>query len=251
MIEAINRGTAQIVYRKDKEILLYHTQAGIYYHTDLEEKEEPYLFAWGEKLRKRELSGANTLEQEVLASGAKISTEMPDCLVLHQERYVAGAEQLFPMKKTMSCYYAVYTRKEKAPVSGLYRPDQKPMENGLVIRTLEPCHGKFVEENYRKMPPEYTRERIEKGCMVGAFLGERLAGFAGVHDDGELGMLFVSPEYRGQKIAQALETYLFNQSLERGQIPFGEVETKNGASLHLQEKLGLCIAKTPVFWLEK
>jgi tRNA (guanine37-N1)-methyltransferase len=251
MIEAINRGTAQIVYRKEKEVLLYHTQAGIYYHTDLDEKEEPFLYEWGERFRKRELSGANTVEQEALPSGTKINAGMPECLVLHQKRYAAKAEQYFSLKNTMSCYHAVYTRKEKAPVSGLYRPDGKPMENGLTIRPLEVHHGDFVEANYRKMPPEYTRERIEKGCMAGAFFKEQPVGFAGIHDDGGIGMLYVCPDYRGQKIAQALETYLINQSLERGNIPFGEIESDNEASLHLQEKLGLCIAKTPVFWLEK
>jgi tRNA (guanine37-N1)-methyltransferase len=251
MIEAINRGAAQLVYRKGKEILLYHTQAGIFYHTDPEEKEEPYLYEWGEGLCERELSGANTLAQGALPSGAMVSEAMPDCLVLHQERYIAKAEQLFSLKHTMTCSHAVYTKKEKAPVSGLYRPDGKPMGNGLTIQPLHAEHADFVKENYRKMSPEYLAGRIEKGAMFGAFLGEQLAGFAGIHDDGGIGMLFVHPQYRRQKIAQALETYLVNLLLERGMTPYGQIETDNDASLQLQEKLGLYVAKSPVFWLEK
>jgi tRNA (guanine37-N1)-methyltransferase len=227
MIEAINRGAAQLVYRKGKEILLYHTQAGIFYHTDLEEKEEPYLFAWGEGFC------------------------MPGCLVLHQKRYTVKAESLFSLKHTMTCSHAVYTKKEKAPVSGLYRPDGKPMGNGLTIQPLHAEHADFVKENYRKMSPEYLDDRIEKGTMFGAFLGEQLAGFAGIHDDGGIGMLFVFPQYLRQKIAQALETYLVNLLLERGMTPYGQIETDNDASLQLQEKLGLYVAKSPVFWLEK
>jgi tRNA (guanine37-N1)-methyltransferase len=251
MIEAINRGAAQLVYRKDKEILLYHTQAGIFYHTDPEEKEEPYLYAWGEGLREREQSGAGTLVQGALAFGEKINAGMPECLVLHQKRYIAKAESLFLLQHTMTCSHAVYTKKEKAPVSGLYRPDQKPMGNGLTIQPLHAEHADFVKENYRKMSPEYLDDRIEKGAIFGAFLGEQLAGFAGIHDDGGIGMLFVHPQYRRQKIAQALETYLVNLLLERGMTPYGQIETDNDASLQLQEKLGLYVAKSPVFWLEK
>jgi tRNA (guanine37-N1)-methyltransferase len=125
------------------------------------------------------------------------------------------------------------------------------MGNGLTIQPLHAEHADFVKENYRKMSPEYLADRIEKGAMFGAFLGEQLAGFAGIHDDGGIGMLFVHPQYRRQKIAQALETYLVNLLLERGMTPYGQIETDNDASLQLQEKLGLYVAKSPVFWLEK
>ena len=63
-------------------------------------------------------------------------------------------------------------------------------------------------------------------------------------------ILEVFPEYRRQKVGKALETYLINQILEAAQIPYGQIKEGNEASMELQEDLGLCFAKTKVYWME-
>ena len=96
---------------------------------------------------------------------------------------------------------------------------------------------------------EYIRDRIQKGCMFGAFADGKLAGFIGIHQEGAIGMLEVLPQYRGRGIAKALETYVINLSLEAGHIPYGQVVKENEASKKLQECLGLYFSKTLVYWI--
>ena len=86
--------------------------------------------------------------------------------------------------------------------------------------------------------------------MKGAFCDGSMAGFIGQHDEGSIGMLQILPEHRGKKLAQVLETVMVNEALERGEIPYAQIRVENKASLSLQEKLGLCISKAPVYWME-
>ncbi|WMC94555.1 hypothetical protein RBB56_17875 [Kineothrix sp. MB12-C1] len=62
-------------------------------------------------------------------------------------------------------------------------------------------------------------------------------------------MLEVYEEYRRMGIAASLEAYLINIHLAYGHTPYGDVLIDNEASLRLQEKLGLCISKEPLYWL--
>ena len=52
-------------------------------------------------------------------------------------------------------------------------------------------------------------------------------------------------------MALALETYACNRLLSQGLTPYGQITVGNEAALALQEKLGLCVAKENIFWLEK
>ncbi len=234
MIAAIDRGSAKVVFWKKEEILLYDLQTDIYYHTNLSQSS-----------RQSFLQGFVMEENDVL------SKHPCNCLVLHQQKFVKRAELLFELKKTMSCNQVVYTRHEKAPVSGLYRPDGKCMPNGLVIKQLTKEHAKLVSEAYLTMDKEYVEERILSGAMIGAFVEEKMLGFCGNHNDGEIGMLYVYPDYRRQKVAKALVTYLINQKLDTGQVPFGQIVDTNESSRKLAEGLGMYTSKTQLYWLEK
>ena len=97
----------------------------------------------------------------------------------------------------------------------------------------------------------YVTDRIKKGALFGAFVDGQLAGFIGMHAEGGIGMLFVSPEYRRRRIGMALETYMINLGLERGERPYGQVEIGNDASKGLQEALGLCFSKGRIYWMER
>lgn len=58
-----------------------------------------------------------------------VTDQIVNGIVLHQQRYV----ELFTangFNETVECMQAVYTNKEKLSVSGLYRPDGRPMPNG-------------------------------------------------------------------------------------------------------------------------
>ena len=95
----------------------------------------------------------------------------------------------------------------------------------------------------------YMEERLQSGELFGAFVDGRLAGFAGVHAEGSLGMLEVYVEDRRKGIGRALESFLVNRHLSMGYTPYGNVVEGNGVSLALQGKLGLCVSKQLLYWV--
>ena len=248
MTELIERGQARLVYVKGRTVCLCDTASGIYLHT-AENREDGIaaLFA---------------LREDAAACG-----EESPMLTLHQEFMREDAQKLLGVEETMSFYQAVYTRKEKLPVSGLYQtdagrqekrarrdaaPNGKEKKPAAEIRRLTLDELAFVRSVYRTVDDEdYIRDRIEKGWMYGAFVDGVPAGFAGMHTEGGLGLLEVLPEYRKRHIGKALETYLINLSLEQGMTPYGQVAEDNEASRKLQESLGLCFSRQKVYWMEK
>lgn len=239
MIELIVRGQARLVFAEGENICLQDQVSRYYFHTASDRD-------MGIKLLKHIECDSKTQQNT-----AKLM------LVLHQEEMVKPAQSLFGFCRLMECYQSVYTKKEKLPITGLYRLDGRN-ESGREetdmlpdIRQLELKHMPIVQEHYHLISdPAYIRDRIEKGWMYGAFFGEELLGFAGMHAEGSIGMLEVFPQYRCRKIGKALVTYLINLSLEHGFTPYGQAKKENEASLRLQESLGLCFAKKKVYWLE-
>ncbi len=245
MIECIRRGSAELIYRNGREILLRDKDSDVYMHTNPEEN--------GEFLAKLPL-----------IKMAKIH-----CVVIHQECFIPLAQACTRGTAGGACRQAVYTRKEKMPISGLYRADGTPMPNGLVIHELREEDVKTAGEAYvaygylskqeateeRKVEViAEVRERFLDKAIFGAYIRaedgtEAFAGFIGKYEEGSVGMLTVLPEYRGQKIALALEAYMINRELEQGFTPYGQVCEDNTASIKLQQKVGLCFSKTPVFWV--
>ncbi len=262
MIELINRGHAEIIFEADGEYLLRDIVSKVCFHTRTDVNEIK-----------------NVADRKIKPD---IIEAITNGIVLHQQEYI----DLFKGNgfiETVECKQAVYTRKEKLPVSGLYRPDGKPMPNGLVIEKLDESHSDEAAPMYPGFDePDYIRQRIAAGAVYGAFLSygdgtvsesgntnikssrnvtenisgkvpenRILAGIIGVHEEGSIGMLYVKPEYRHQKIAKALETYAFNMALENGWIPYGQVIVDNEPSMKLQEDMGLYFSKSPVYWMTK
>lgn len=233
MTELIARGQAELVYEKDATICLWDTASGIY-----------FLTAENEKSGKKALDAVKRYATE-----QKREVEM---LTLHQEFMKQIAVEMFGLETFMDCRQAVYTRKEKLPITGLYSLDEKKQDGQLLIQRIGTEYLDTVTAHYEAMDdPDYLRERMEKGWMFGAFIDGQFAGFIGLHAEGSLGMLQVLPEYRGKKIGKALETYIINLSLELGHTPFGQIVDGNEISMKLQESLGLCFSKTKVFWMMK
>lgn len=234
MIELIARGQARLVFAEESNICLQDMASGIYFHTakDVE-------------------NGCRMLEEIQKDAGQCV-----ELLVLHQDFMTGPAQELLKPDKLMACYQAVYTKKEKLPITGLYRLDGQQAEGQPQMKKLEVDHLDVVADNYDGMDAtegtrSYLKERIEKGWIFGAFVEGELAGFVGMHTEGSIGMLTVLPQYRGRGIGKALETYAVNVSLEHGFTPYGQVKEGNEVSMRLQESLGLCFSKTQVYWLER
>lgn len=258
MIELIARGQARLVYAEGSNICLQDTASGIYFHTAEDaETGRRMLEIIREDARhcRTETAGyeAEAAGYEAVRDDGKAAVEL---LVLHQDFMIEPAQKMLHLDKVMTCHQAVYTKKEKLPITGLYRLDGGKQEGQPQIKKLKISDLDVVAENYDGMDAteetrSYLRERIEKGWMFGAFFEEELAGFVGMHTEGSIGMLTVLPQYRGRRIGKALETYAVNVSLEQGFTPYGQVKEGNEISLHLQESLGLCFSKTRLYWLER
>ncbi len=224
MIELINRGRAVIVLKECDKILLKDKKTNIFYYTG---------------------DSADLLMD--LDDETRYSI---DEIVLHQVDLMEEVKDILSKDNVLLCYQAVYTQKERMSITGLYRADGKPTAQGLVIRPLTEDDSDKISEIYDLVDDiEYTKERIAAGSMFGAFLNQKFAGCAGIHDDGSIGMLKVLERYCGRKIGSALETYVVNYTLQLGWTPYAYVVVDNEASLEMQKKLGLHLSKTPIVWM--
>lgn len=248
MIELINRGRAVLVAREDHgsaddaEILLMDVQSHIYFHTWMK---------WTQEQDEREEPKGRRQNETLLRRLPELCEFPALVLSLHQREFVDVAAEL-GYRLDMECHQAVYTRREKLPIRGLYRADGEALPGGIAIRPLTLEHLSAVSSVYHTVDDEgYVRRLIEKGAMYGAFADGELAGFIGVHSEGSIGLLEVLPEYRRRGVAVALETYLSNLFIGQGMTPYGQVVVGNDISCGLQRRLGLCFAKENVFWMSR
>lgn len=228
MTELVNRGRAVLVFRNEREILFRDRESGIYFHTDLNPDNKGSAVDW-EAFSEQNPHAALRLHQEYMAD-------------MLQEKYAYS--------RKLCCKQMVYTRREKLPVSGLYSLNGKT-DGQFFVRPLE--FGETCLPEICRLEDEFPgmEKQIKKGSVYGCFLEGNLAGVMGICSDGSMGMLFVPERYRRRKAATALETCLVNRMLEQGMVPFIQIMEKDGTVFALQEKLGLCLAKERVFWLER
>lgn len=255
MIELINRGRARIVYRDADELLLRDMISGIYFHTRM--ADAPQMDGKPSNMQMRDLE-TNANRPDVLQNRNATDWKLPrelgederiECIVLHQRDMVPLMEKYFHLETDMECLQAVYTRREKLPVRGLYGPDGRG-ENGFSIHVLTEEFIPFVTEHYSEIgTEEYVTDRIRHGAVYGAFYDEKIVGFIANHEEGSIGMLYVLPEYRKRHVAMALETYCMNLAIERSEIPYGQIVLGNKPSISLQEKMGICFARETIVWM--
>ena len=213
IMELLSRGNGEVLYHEEDNLLVFDRKSGAYVMT------------------------AADLEQTDKMCG-RIPADA-DMFVICQEFLVELLCEKFGVLPSIRCVQACYTRKETLPVK---HKD---------IRKLDESFLDYVAEHYYCGTREYMQERISAGAMYGAFDGERIMGFIGLHDEGSMGLLYVEEAYRRQGVAASLESYLINRQLEWGWIPYGQISIDNEPSKKLQDKLGLYLSAGNVWWLEK
>jgi len=143
-------------------------------------------------------------------------------------------------RELMVCRQAIYLKP---------KPPQIHRE-GISIWPLTMADLDFVLEHYGN-PGAYEshiRGRIAEG-MLGGVIDGHLAGFAGVHQEGTMGLLEVLPIFRRRGVAEVLESAVIARQLAQGRLPYCHVREGNAASEALQEKLGLTFHPRLVYWL--
>lgn len=123
------------------------------------------------------------------------------------------------------------------------------LNDRLKIKKLTLDDLPYLVENYNASDI-YLEERLKFG-MLGAFYDSKLCGFIGTHDDGEMGLLYVDPNYRKLGIGTALGNELILE-LRKKHIPiYGQIEISNEVSFKMHSELGYKIGTQTLYWFSK
>lgn len=125
-----------------------------------------------------------------------------------------------------------------------------PLDHVLRMGEAAPEELEQILRIYRGVSrEELLKISARHTLFAGRDASGRLAGFAGSHLEGSMGLLMVLPEFRGRGYGAELERFLINHFLKNGLTPFCQVERGNKKSEALQEKLRLQKAPGRVYWL--
>lgn len=220
MIESLRRAKGQVVFENKNGIIIKDEAARVYMLAVFNETAAEEIV--------NEISGEHDTWQ----------------FVVHQKSVLEQMEKTCGVKKVIPIHQMAYT--DKTPIS-----QSKIKQRGNIrFEVLDITYLEEVLTQYHMVPDrEYIKERLLDGAMIGAFMEEKLVGFAGTHSEGSIGMLEVFDQYRKQGIGEALEIYMINMHLSAGYTPYGEVVEGNRASEILQEKLKLKKAKELLYWV--
>lgn len=212
IMECLARGQGEILQIAGEDAAIYHRESGVCMVKASSAESGRYLLTACQEETKRYLVSRDFM-----------------CGLLWERGY----------REIAVCRQFLYTRKVPLPVR---HKDIRQLDTESLSCILAICDTQNRA---------YLEERLRAGALYGAFVGDRLVGFAGVHAAGGMGMLYVAEEFRGNGVGASLESYVINRLLERGYTPYGHVVPDREAALRLQEKLGLYQAGDTFYWLEK
>lgn len=213
MLEGLRRGLARVVRADGDGVLLINEGADIVMASAPSEE------------------AAGRLAKAAPAAGM---------FVVHQNFLLGPLREKYSRPQTLACRQAAFlgNRPLPAPASGV---EIRPLgEEALPFVLLHYAHAD---------DPDYLRERLRAGALWGAYSAGRLAGFAGTHAEGSIGMLEVLPEYRRQKIGLSLAAFLAARQFSEGFTPFSQIIVGNEPSLALHRKLGFTVSEQTIAWL--
>ena len=215
MINPIIRGTVKLLYGEEDGVFLKETVSNVY-----------MLSTTNQELGERLLNEVG--EQELYC----IYQEALADYLVNKHGYV----------KEMTCYQAVYDKKEPLP--------RKMMD--LEMRVLDSSYADKIYQQYNThVSFDYVKRRLEAGAIYGGFVEGEFCGFVGTHEEGGIGLLEIFGKYRKRGYGAELESYLMNFLLDKGEIPYAQITEGNEASYRLHEKLGFDISREKLYWLSK
>ncbi len=216
MMESLRRGTGEVLFAEQNNVMIYDRKG----RTCMLTLEENY----------------DTERLDRLLHRVPGETEY---FVVMQEELLLPVAQCFGFGVLNQCVQWCYTSREPLLVK---HKD---------IRILSVDDLDYVCSRYTADGAEYVRRHILSKALYGAYVEDKLVGFAGFHAEGSLGFLYVEEAYRGQGIGASLESYGINTLRASGFTPYCNVEVGNENSLGLQEKLGLYPADNTLWWMGK
>ena len=164
----------------------------------------------------------------------------PQLVFVHEEFTLPLLARRFGLSSSPAFYQAAYLKKEPLP---LPEADVQVRPLGLDVLPLLLANYKYGDE-------AYLRQLLARSALFGAFEGDTLLAFIGIHAEGTIGLLDVLPPYRRRGLGRLLETYMINRELSLGHIPFCQVFEGNAPSLALQRSLGMTFSQGRVWFAE-
>jgi len=164
-----------------------------------------------------------------------------DCPLLMTTDYDIGLEvfKRYGFSEKIECYQVAYY-------------GEKPViDNRLSFKTADEQDLSFLTENYHLISPEEMEEAVNRKLIDLGYDDGKTIGFIGEHLEGSMGILYVLPEYRNKGYGTALQTHLIAKTIDKGYIPFGQVEKSNTNSLKLQKKIGMTQSEHLTVWMWK
>ncbi len=164
-----------------------------------------------------------------------------DCHLLMVTDFKLGrhAFEKYDFSEKLECFQVAYYGEPLIPDSQIRVKAADQKDISLLIRT------------YDLISPEEMMEVVERGNLLLGYDKDHLVGFIGEHLEGSMGMLYIFPEYRRKGFASALEKIYISKTIEKGFIPFGQVEKSNRESLNLQKKIGMTQSDKIICWMWK
>jgi tRNA (guanine37-N1)-methyltransferase len=119
----------------------------------------------------------------------------------------------------------------------------------LDIQPLTSLHLDWVHKHLDHLDYDYLKERLVFGSIYGGYINGEICGSVGVHAEGSIGLLQVLDKYRKRGFASELVTYMTNNLLVKGEVPFSQIEFDNESSVDLHRKLGFEILTNRIYRL--
>lgn len=160
-------------------------------------------------------------------------------LMVSDHKLGISAYDKFGFSGKLECYQVAYYGK---------KPEFK---TGLTVREAGENDLDMLVKNYDLISPDELERVIARKSVLLGYHEDRLVGFIGEHLEGSMGLLYVFPEFRRRGFGEALQTHLIADTIDKGFIPFGQVEKDNSASLALQKKLGMTVSDDLIIWMWK
>ena len=155
-----------------------------------------------------------------------------------QTKGVKGGRAKLPWAFTQSGVYMLMT---------VLKGDLAIQQSKALIRIFQAMKDYIIETQGLVTQRDLLRR---KSILLGYDQGH-LVGFIGEHLEGSMGILYVFPEYRRRCFGTTLQNCLITKTMEKGFVPFGQVEKGNQKSLGLQDKLGMARSDDLIVWMWK
>lgn len=223
----IKRGTAQIIEKTDDAILLKDTRS------------KALMLACDDVSKGMEILKQNIDDTKRNIGDTKQNNgETKPLIMISNAELGRRVADKFGYENIMECYQMAFLSKEPPKADDVLEYKTATMEDFPLI-----------SREYGLVSKEELKELIERGNIVMGYENSSLVGFIGEHMEGSVGLLQVLQEHRRKGYGTALEIEMIRRTLEKGDIPFGQVVVGNTASLELQKKLGLTKSEGTIFWM--